>query len=436
MPIPLQPVESGYEDAKAIAAHLATPAAETSGGDLLHSTIDDDKELLKQAIAIREQLDHELRQQAASIGTARKDGYSHWSALSYALQRARKGEWSWLRRCGLEVNPGWLNDITRSMLRNRPVEVEIAQTHRPHVDRTTDGHYALEYGDMFKHQSVGVEFAAMLRRIQGFDYTRPVVKVDDLLFSTEHFAVSALHRHNALQAAHHSLQVNGAIGADDQPGRDFVFVPQTRSVEHIDELMEKLRQSEKGIIVPYKDGRIYLRPRDRIYESTARQHAAVDSRLSHEGVLLQTADGTPTDIARDAAGFLDPVNTKFTHIRLYDTPLQDQVGLNRKLPEKHQALSILLQSLDIAYPDRDHNIYYDHRLMPPKEAVFALTSLLYDEIDKVITSLGELDDVRQVMKPKDYFNHNYNPEDETWPEDIQGAHVKGVNCRYTIVQER
>lgn len=426
IPVPLLSIDEQPETISAMADFLATPAVELSSGDLLYPPILDKRELYEKAIAVREELDRDLEEQAATIKSAMSGSTDRWDAIDWALKQTERGEWAKLEACGIKLDPGWISDITRSMLRNRPVEIQIAETNRPRVIRNSNGEYSLSYDGILDKQLGGVALAAMLQRIDtGFDYTRPVVQVDNLIHSNEYFAAQALHRQHALQVAYQSLRSRGAIGEHDRPGTDFILIPQTRNEEQVGMLLDRLQDSEMGLMVTSANGAIYFRPDDRISTSVTRQYSTNSDQLAHDGVLLQEEDGTPTVAARNAASYLNPINTRFTHVTIRDVHFVDLLGKRIKTPETDQELSMILQSLNITHADRNHTIYHDSRLIPPEYTAYALTRILRNEVDRIATSLKELDDVQIAMKPKEYFDHNYRGEKGTWPEDIQGAHVIG-----------
>jgi len=428
LPIAVGCAEDLPDMSPAIAEYLTTPPVETTVG-LLHPPVETQGELLERAHSVSDELNKELLQQGWAC-SEHSNSKTRWGDFRYALERTKGGDWDTLAGWGLQVNPGWLHDITRSMLRNRPVAIEVARMEGPRVEHDPVAGYRLEYEKGLEGRLVGAAFAGVLRRISGgFDYTRPVAVVDDRSYATTTFAVDALSRYYSLQIAHTQLQSAGAITAEDRPGRDFVIVSQAKSEKRIDELIGSLRESEAGMIVEEGSG-TYWRPGARVSESVKRQHRPqhTSDEISANGILLLSSDGMPSPVALDAASYLNPINRQFTHIGLHEVPLvrgaRDRVLL--RVPDSHWQRSALLQSLDIAYPDRNHDIYFNNTILSSHYTTYALTYLLRNEVDKVIASLTKLDDVREAMKPRDYFMHNYNDEKGVWSEDLQGIQAMGT----------
>lgn len=397
-----------------LAHRVTAPAVEHDSG-LQYEPIRDDRQLLEKAYAVRDELDKEIKRQESDIqrsiaGMAlfRAD----WNNFQIDIMRASKGDWSYMLCRDFAVDPRWLTEITRSMLRNRPVEVELG-TARPAKE---------DKANLFARQETGTLFGAMLRRVQSFEYVRPVVMVDDRITGDAH---QQKQRHaEVIGETYHQLELTGIIRHDDTPGKDYILLPLSRSEAKTDELIEHLDESEAGLVATYGDGRAFLRPSKRIYDSMVEQYASNDDDLYRSGVLLRNADGTPSQAALEAASYLDTINTNFTHVRFRNTQIAHLLG-HEVRKRASESLSIILQTLHITHPDRDHTIHYDGKVCKPEWAVYALTRLLRDEVSKIIQSIGELDNVAKVMKPKDYFNHNYNSDVGMWPEDAQGIRAIG-----------
>jgi hypothetical protein len=405
--------------------HVTAPAIELDQG-LQYEPIQDDKELLAKALAVGDELDKEITRQAEVIYLAipeeapviRRD----WSEFKrHVDDGAIENNWDYLLQKSISVDPRWFADITRSMLRNRPVEVEVATASRSReVIEDKNDHTLVEcMGSLFTQHEAGIQFGAMLRRIQGFEYVRPVVAVDDL------FSDTMPPEQDIISSTYHRLGRIGVLGSNDTPGRDFLLLPYSRSSARTNELIQQLDESESGLVATYSDGRVFLRPNKRVFDSMVEQYNSGDSRLYRSGVLLRDANGSPSRAALEAASYLDPINADFTHVRFRDTSIKDGLGNFTVRKRDAENLSIILQTLHITHPDRDHTIFYDSRFCKPRWAVYALTHLLRHEVDKVVRSIGELDNVSKAMKPKDYFDHNYNSETGMWPEDAQGIRAIG-----------
>ncbi len=418
----IQRIDTGSDPSlDALATQVTAPAIELDQG-LQYEPIQDDRELLEKAYTVRDALSKDIAQQKHSILSAIPDSAplarSDFADLDVCIDFATQGNWTYLSRKSFAVDAQWLGDITRSMLRNRPVEVEIA-TVRP-FDRICG---ALGEASLYR-QRTGVMFGAMLRRIQGLEYTRPVAMVDDR-------AAMRIPNHqepnseDIITSTYHRLERAGVVKPDDVPGEDFLLLPLSTSEAQTDELIEHIDASESGVIAVYGDGQVFLRPSKRVYESMVEQYNSGDTELYRSGVLLRKADGTPTQTALEAATYMHAMNAQFTHVRLRDTPIVNALSECNVNKRGSESLSIVLQSLNITHQDRDHTIYYDGQFTNPYKAVYALTRLLHHEVSRVIESLSELDDVAKAMKPKDYFNHNYNSEKGMWPEDVQGVRAVG-----------
>ncbi len=402
-------------------AGLVAPAVEFDQG-LLYEPVRDDRELLEKAHAVRDELSKDIARQKQAISLAIPESAPRIRAdfvdLDVAIDYAMLGDWTYLSRNGFAVDAQWLGDITRSMLRNRPVEVEVAAV-RP-FDRIRSG--SLGEASLYR-QRTGVMFGAMLRRMQAFEYTRPVAMIDDRAMRVP--ASQEPNSEDIVTSTYHRLERAGVIKPGDVPGKDFLLLSLSASEAQTDELIERIDASESGMIATYGDGQVFLRPSKRVYESMVEHYKSGDAELYRSGVLLRKADGTPTQTALEAATYLRAINTQFTHVRLRDTPIVDALGVYNVKKRDSESLSIVLQSLNITHRDRDHTIYYDSQFTDPNRAVYALTRLLHHEVSKIIESLSELDDVAKAMKPKDYFNHNYNSEKGMWPEDVQGVRAVG-----------
>lgn len=415
-------------DSVEAAAQIARLTAPGFTDDKANHQILTTEELLDKAHHTYGQLDLELKHQRETRFAQRRSlnlskfdrvwDKDSWDRLDIALQATRSGDWSQLEQYGIYINPAWFGGIAQSMLRSRPVDMQVAAG-RPLVAPESDDH-RLALDTLFDKQQAGLEFSALLRRIQGFDTVRPVVLVDDLLTS-QLFPIDAINRWRMLHAAQSHLLHAQTITQADQPGKDFRLISLADSADQFERLQALLTESPAGLVVNYKDGRSYLRPYERIYKSVEHQHCLSNPKLYQEGVQLRKQDGSPTDIAVRAGSYLDSP-TNVTHLRLLSTSIPRRTGVLQESLESSQELSLILQALDLAYPDSDQNIYYDSKRVTADHVVHALTSLLYNEIGTIIQMLQKLDDVRTAMKPRDYFLHNYNTED-VWPEDIQGVHV-------------
>lgn len=400
---------------------ITAPAIEIKAG-LQHEPIRDDHSLLEKAHAIRAELEQDIARQKLAISESIPPHSSFilrdFEELKFSLHSAAKGNWQYLDKLGFAVDRQWIGDITRSMLRDRPVEVQLAAIKPPEYSDD-----ALERDQPFREQQTGLLFGAMLRRVQGLEYVRPVVMVDDIQTRTDPL-LAGLQGEQLIKATYDRLGRLGIITVSDVPGKDFLVIPASRNIARADELIEHLDDTETGVVADYEDGRIFLRPSKRVCDSMAEQYKGRDSDLRKSGILLRKTDGTFTPTALEAASYLHAINADFTHVRLRNVPLISLLGRFSVTSRDSQSLSTVLQTLHITHPDRDHAIYYDSRVVRPEWAVYALTCLLKQEVDKVIQTLGELDDVAKAMKPKDYFDHNYNTE-MMWPEDAQGTRVIG-----------
>lgn len=414
---------------------LTTPAIETVTGNLIHESIPDDETLLKKAIAIRDLLNVEVesafeqvRQRLESrTGIPQRLRLGELYQLEYHVSKTPDKGWAMVhQRSGtsnglLYLNCGWLNDIARNMIRNRPVEVEVAQPN----DRWLSRRPMLSPSyNAFEKQVPGFQIGALLNRIQGLDYVRPIAVVNDMPQPDSEIPVSSMQA-MAVSQAYGRLIGHKAITLEDQPGVDFAIIPYSRYAGSFDEIASRIEDAESGFIAKFTDERVYLRPNDRIQESVSRQfNAKVAASDERNGVLLRQADGHLSSVALAAATFMNPVNTKFTHLRLHEQALTDCIGREIRPVHDDQQISTLLQAMDISHPDRDHNIYYDAN-QRPENIVYAFAYLLRREVQKIVDSLQSLHNVEDAMKPADYFDHNYNDEAGIWPEDQQGLSALG-----------
>ena len=413
---------------------LTTPAIETVTGHLAMSPVKDEAVLLDRATVIYDALDNELkslRQQIRrrqSIAGIRHDHIAdkRMARFKYAVDHTPHKGWSTAYGTSgnssdqglLHLNCNWLQDITRNLVRNRPVEVEVATlaSRRPFAwgkDKEPS------YSEALRHNEAGLAIGALLHRIQAFEYVRPIITVNDTPQPDSILTRDNLRRIMVKQA-HDMLTEFGGIGDDAQPGKDFAIVPYSNYIDSYDEFVGRLEDSEAGFIAEYTDGRVYLRPSDRIRQSVNHQFSHHDKELSTQGVLLRHSDGSPSTAMVHAATFMNPINTQFTHLRLHSRYLTDAIGQSIHPVGTEQQVSAFMQALDISHPDRDHNIYYDHRFWP-EQAAYAFAFLLRREVQKIIDYAQTLNPVEKTMKPKDYFEHNYTDEEGMWPEDQQGV---------------
>lgn len=421
-------LEPGSRDiSKTEIDYITAPAIEAGSGELLYEPISDKRVLLDRAKDIYDQLGAELKEQNyAAHRRAKNYGPISWDRFAENAEKwCGQGDFYSLSDFGIRVNSHWLNDIARSMLRNRPVEIEVAQTQRPAIGGNKQQGYHLDYSEQFQGQTVGLEFAKTLKRLQGgFEYTRPIITVDDLVFSNDKLSIDALHRWQTIKKAHSHLQQEGVITPDDVPGKDVIIIPRSRNAQRIDELIESLRESPRGMIVPFDNGQLYLRPYSEIQASVDHQYARYPQarRPEPSDILLVKANGEPTDEALDAASYLDPINSAFTHVKV--SPAIEYLRNYSDPTQKSRKLSTVLQALDIIHADRDHNIYYYGRPARPEEYVYTLTAMLRHQMGIIIHQLEGFNDVAKAMKPEKYFRHNYYVE-KMWPEDEQGIWVIG-----------
>lgn len=403
--------------------------AQLTGSQLIENNAD----LLEKARYVHGQLQEAVRQLASEERrsqmqsqwrwrTGVADAIEPWHRLNEAINNAGRGNFLALDRRGMSINPAWLHDVVRGMLKNRLVDVHVAET-RQLPAKEVNSPEACSLKTIYGRQQAGLKFAALLRNVDGLETTRPVVQVDDLLESHQ-FPVNAVERWRMLQAARLGLQETEVVDGESEPGKEFRLVSYQESTLLLDALLARLDQSSTGLVVPYSDGRIFFRPYERIYRSVGQQYAKGDKAFYHNGVMLQDEHTRPTSVAIKAASYLhDPFN--LAHLRLQSTSIHRNTGVLEKRVTDSRELSTMLQALDLVYPDRDQTVYYDSQRLPEAYIVYALTHLLCNEVGKVIQSLEELDDVRVAMKPRDYFMHNYNSAKGVWPEDIQGIRVIG-----------
>lgn len=411
---------------------LISPAPETVTGQLLVESIQDETALLDKAVSIRDALDDELASMYDRLTKRYRSmtGYS-LRAIESDLRNLKDGiaktpDKGWVSVCRdqglkqpiLRLNSGWLHDIARNMVRNRPVEVEVSSiTPNRFADKLL---LPVSYRDAIEQQESGLAIGALLRRIQGLDYVRPVAVVDDLSLPA-FVGTPEENRMAATRQAYELLREHKNIGLNDIPGKDFLILAHSGYADRYDEFVDRLEEAEPGFIAHYSDGRAYLRPTERIQESVAHQYSHPNSKLVREGILLRNTDGKPSDAVLQASTFLDKVNSQFTHLRLHSRDLQSIIGSYIHPVEQEQEVSMLLQALDISHPDRDHNVYYDFRRGSEYVAI-AFASLLRREVQNIVSSLQSLKAVETAMKPADYFDHNYNDEEAgIWPEDQQGV---------------
>lgn len=332
-------------------------------------------------------------------------------SLDSFIESAEEGCPDTLEEAGLKVTPEWLTDTLWKILGDLPVEVEVARSAAPFMsdsDSTSFSTRFTDYRNMFHGQEPGLALGAMLRRIEGLERIRPVVLVEDRFRASDHDAT--------VNAAYAHLLKTGVMYAEGQPGKDFLIVPLSRGEANAKKVRETLERTEAGMVVPSSDGAVRFRPFPRLANGIARQwDVPTTGSHYHEGVLLQGPDGEPTDVVVEAASYLNPINSFFTHLRVCQGSLN---GEKRFDTEKDQALSMLLRAMDKTYPDRDHRIYYDPKHMTPTEVSYVVVRMLQHEATRIIKLLSALSDVRSAMKPLSYFEHNY-AQRRIWPEDLQ-----------------
>lgn len=394
--------------------YLTQPAIETQYGELSREPVTDKRYLFTKAMAVRETLADELGQQSKHIPPA---GSRRWDDLrAHLSQVAKTGDVSRLKVFGFWIEAQQLTHLAQTLLRNRPLEIQAVNT-------TSLDPYEKGPDHSFANQLHGIAMTSVLRRLGLSEYMRPVMELDDANYKDTSIAVDGLHRQALLRRLHGVLLDAKVVHPDDSPGKDFLYLPYSTHATKVDSLIDELDNSEAGIVADYKDGRVFFRPNQRVHQ-TALWMQPYTKQPPADGVLLKDAEGHPSKTAIQAASYLHPINTAFTHVSMQSYPFK---GYNlsstnySKLPSDFLELDILLQALDRASPHSRYNIVYDRGYVSPQHTAYILTHLLHSEMGRIAKTLQATSDVSRTMKPQAYFDHNYSSPEGIWPIDVQGV---------------
>jgi NNMT/PNMT/TEMT family len=389
---------SRIDDATArLARTLTAPAPETEEDIAAFRPVEDRAALVATARTLLSRLHSHRERSRARLRAA-------GTPASHLLRALDDGDLDALSELGIDTGYAWLDDVVRALVVGSPfVEIETVGPYAAH-HVTPDGGLEVRFENLPPDEKTGVLLAAFFRDVFG---DRPNLRLVALLDDSHAYAMDAdftqAQRDQYVVEIGAMLRNQGALGADDVPGRDYVLLRKRDLQSNLDSLVDALRDCGRGTVEQTDDGDLVFRPTGPFIRQLALDSKSRRRELRRAGILLRKR-GKPTCAALDAAGFLSPINRGIMHV----------VVLDRRLESEQDKTYALLRAVDAVTQEQYHNVFFDADRLAPELTAYAVCELLVDHLTGFLR-LVQLYDDWEEFDPEEYVARNYGrrilPED-------------------------
>jgi hypothetical protein len=292
---------------------------------------------------------------------------------------------AWLARLGLDISYLWLEDFITALLTGAPfVDIETVGPYASHhVDE--EGRLTVLADNLSVDERAGILIAAVLRDVLSSCSNVRIVALLDDFSEIDGEALSDDDRYRYIIEMGKLLLDHGVLRGDDIPGQDYLLLQESSYQAKVDELIEKLSHSGRGVVEHHPNGDVIFRPSATLIEQLALHSRDRIREFRRRGILIKKA-GRATCQALESASFLHPTNKHIMHVLMLD----------RKFASQQDKTYALLRALDIAWLDSHHNLFYDTSKLSPEAIAFAICELLIRELKQITTHLKRLEDWESV----------------------------------------
>jgi len=264
---------------------------------------------------------------------------------------------------------------------------------KPPIDIETVGPYACEHlnengvlqideQNIPNDELIGIELAVLFRKLA--DTSESPVRIVTLLdelnnyregnLATKRFSPEEQDQYVTAMAEYFGQK--GIIHPEDRMGGEVLLLRETRQVERVPQLIEKLTACDKGQVICKKDENgletITFLPEEEFVDSLHIRSKNRRKEFKHKGIVLQDR-GDPLCQALDASAFLGEENRHIIHL----------VMLDHDMAAQQDKVFAILCALDIVQPTSYHNIFTDSDKVTPETAVYAVAKLFSAELRKL-----------------------------------------------------
>jgi hypothetical protein len=317
----------------------------------------------------------------SSITSSYEEKLAHDTSHDDILRAIKTNDEAFMKEHGLNFKYVQFDEVLAAFLvGNPPIDIETVGPYLCALINPTTNTLEINMANIPVDEAVGIQMAAIFKKLT--DSVEGKVRIVALLDEFNNYvgerSFTEEEQDSYIVAIADLFVRSGVIEPGDVAGKDFLLLRESEQLQKVDDLVERLRQSDNGSVSINEEDELVFMPSEAFIDSLVLSKNR-RKELKKQGIVLRNSQGEPLCQTLDAAGFLGDENKYLMHV----------VMLEDHMTAQQDKVFTLLKALGITNEHRYHNVFFDAQNLPPEVIVYGITKKLQNHIEQLINRLQD-----------------------------------------------